>query len=373
MLTKPGTWALFPGLGWASAACESAGEHRPRCPEESVLYGVVAGHVEAFLARQWERDRLVPRFVEMGFRSFLDCGILARGFLRVHCDVCRLDRLVPYSCKCRRFCPSCCGRRMANTAAHLVGRVFPEVPVRQWVLSVPFGLRYLLAYDSFLVGDVLQIWLRAVFASIRRRAGIPASNRRARCGAVTFIQRFSDTLNLDPHFHTIVLDGIYVENGCGRLVFRHVPSPGDAEVALVVERVRRSVARLMERRGLGPQADPGEDALRHDKPLLAEIYGALISGRIATGPRRQAHRESGRCCRCGGWHPAIGPVLCSGCGPQRPCGCARSRPRPKAAGTAREICGPPSAGWRTAVAFARRPVAVPAQAPLAGRNDACHL
>jgi len=174
---------------------------------------------------------------------------------------------------------------MADTAAHLVDRVFPEVPIRQWVLSVPFAVRYRLAYDSSLVRDVLQIWVRAVFASIRRRAGIPASNRRARCGAVTFIQRFSDALNLDPHFHTLALDGIYVEGDRGRLVFRHVPPPGDAEVARVADRVQRSVARLMERRGLGPQADPGEaDTLRHDEPLLAELYGASVSGRIATGP-----------------------------------------------------------------------------------------
>jgi len=34
------------------------------------------------------------------------------------------------SCKCRGFCPSHCGRRMADTAAHLVDRAFPEVPVR---------------------------------------------------------------------------------------------------------------------------------------------------------------------------------------------------------------------------------------------------
>jgi len=39
----------------------------------------------------------------------------------------------------------------------------------------------------------------------RRKAGIPASNRRARCGAVAFIQRFSDALNLDPHFHVLAL------------------------------------------------------------------------------------------------------------------------------------------------------------------------
>ena len=174
---------------------------------------------------------------------------------------------------------------MADTAAHLVDRVLPEVPVRQWVLSVPFALRYRLAYDSSLVRDVLQIFVRAVFASIRRRAGIPASNRRARCGAVTFIQRFSDALNLDPHFHTLALDGIYVEGGRGELVFRHVPPPSDAEVARVADRVRRSVARLMERRGLGPQADPDEDTLRHEEPLLAELYSSSVSGRIATGPR----------------------------------------------------------------------------------------
>jgi hypothetical protein len=60
-------------------------------------------------------------------------------------DACGLDRVLPYSCKRRGFCPSCGGRPMADTAAHLVDLVFPEVPVRQWVLSVPYGLRYRLA------------------------------------------------------------------------------------------------------------------------------------------------------------------------------------------------------------------------------------
>lgn len=88
---------------------------------------------------------------------------------------------------------------MADAAAHLVDHVFPEVPVGQWVLSLPFALRYRLAYDSSLMRDVLQIFVRTIFASIRRRAGMSASNRQARCGAVAFIQHFSDALNLDPH------------------------------------------------------------------------------------------------------------------------------------------------------------------------------
>ena len=39
---------------------------------------------------------------------------------------------------------------MADTAAHLVDRVFTRVPVRQWVLSLPYALRYRLAYDASL-------------------------------------------------------------------------------------------------------------------------------------------------------------------------------------------------------------------------------
>ena len=144
--------------------------YQPRDPEDSPLYQVVAGHLETFLANQRQRERYVPAFVEGEFRSFLDCGLLCRGFLRVHCPDCSLDRLVPFSCKGRAFCPSCGGRRMADTAAHLVDRVLPQVPVRQWVLSLPFALRYRLAYDAKLVAGVLQIFAHTVFGSLLRRA-----------------------------------------------------------------------------------------------------------------------------------------------------------------------------------------------------------
>jgi hypothetical protein len=276
--------SLFAGQGFK--VCEAAFEYVPRHPEETVLYQVVAENIESFLTRQQELGRVVPRFVERELRAFLDCGILANGFVRVHCDICRKDLAIPYSCKHRGFCPSCGCRRMADTAAHLVDHVFPEVPVRQWVLSVPFSLRYRLAYDSSLVRDVAQIFVRTVFASIRRRAGIPASNRKARCGAVGFIQRFSDALNLDPHCHLMALDGLYINDSNGNPAFRRVGPPTDAEVARVANRVHRSVLRLMEQRVLGPRADPEEaDAFRRDEPLLAELYSASILGRAATGSR----------------------------------------------------------------------------------------
>ena len=83
---------------------------------------------------------------------------------------------------------------MADTAAHLVDRVLPEVPIRQWVLSLPYTLRYRMAYDSRLVADVHRIFVQAVFGSLRRRAG---AGKKSKCGAVTFIQRFGDALNLN--------------------------------------------------------------------------------------------------------------------------------------------------------------------------------
>ncbi len=76
--------------------------------------------------------------------EYLRCGLLEYGCVRVGCERCGLERLVAFSCKRRGFCPSCLGRRMSDTAVHLAQKVIPEVPVRQWVCSLPWRLRVLL-------------------------------------------------------------------------------------------------------------------------------------------------------------------------------------------------------------------------------------
>jgi len=93
-----------------------------------------------------------------------------------------------------------------------------------------------------------------LFGSLRRRAGFAAANRAVRCGAVTFIQRFGDALNLKVHFHLLALDGIYAEDEMGYIRFHQAAPPSDAEVARVTERIHCRIARLLERRGLGPQS-----------------------------------------------------------------------------------------------------------------------
>ena len=73
-----------------------AGGYCPRDPEHSLLYGVVAEQLETFVALQRARGRPVPGFVEDEFRSFLQCGVFEYGFLRLHCDACGKDRLLPF-------------------------------------------------------------------------------------------------------------------------------------------------------------------------------------------------------------------------------------------------------------------------------------
>jgi hypothetical protein len=174
----------------------------------------------------------------------------------------------------------------ADTAAHLVDRVLPHVPVRQWVLSLPFALRYRLAYDAPLTSAVLGVFVRTVFASLRRRARQQWGVTHGQCGAVTFVQRFGDALNLNVHFHSLLLDGVYTARPTRAPRFHPLPPPDDEEVARVIGQLARRILRLLKRRGLGPESDPTEaDPLADEEPLLAALYGASVAGRIATGRR----------------------------------------------------------------------------------------
>ena len=155
----------------------------------------------------------LPRFVEREFREFLTCGCLAAGFARFHCDACGHDRLVPFSCKGRGFCPSCGGRRMAERAAHLVEHVLPDVPMRQWVLSLPHRLRYLLAWDH----DLCRAVAGVSPGGPRVPAGAKPARRRVRRAQRS--GRDDSTvrgrLNLNVHLHALVIDGVFAHAGEG--------------------------------------------------------------------------------------------------------------------------------------------------------------
>ena len=77
---------------------------------------------------------------------------------------------------------------MAETAALLVEEVLPRRPTRQWVLSLPFALRFLLARDPEVLTHVLGIVYRTIAGHILKKARL--THATGRTGAVTLIQRF---------------------------------------------------------------------------------------------------------------------------------------------------------------------------------------
>jgi hypothetical protein len=227
-------------------------------------------------------------FIRRTLESYLGCGRLERGFARVWCPDCRDDLLVALSCKRRGLCPSCGGRAMADTAAHLVDRVLPPVAVRQWVLTFPWHLRRRLAYDPELTTAVLALFIRAVERLYARLGAARHGVRGGRTGSVTAIQRFGSALNLNPHLHALFLDGVYVRcSPTGPLHFVRLRALTAADVAEVLAELATSLHGLLIRRGLSDlaeQSSPDDGAL-----ALQQLALGSVAGQSPLGPSPSRH------------------------------------------------------------------------------------
>jgi diadenosine tetraphosphate (Ap4A) HIT family hydrolase len=151
--------------------------------------------------------------VEEKFAQHSLFGIFAHGFAHARCGNCGHDFLVAFSCKGRGVCPSCNTRRMGETAAHLSNHVFPRLPVRQWVLSVPKRLRCFMQRNGVTLGMVLRIFLRVIAQTLQANSPGAANVDKAalHIGAVAFIHRFGSSLNEHVHFHVCAVDGVFGE------------------------------------------------------------------------------------------------------------------------------------------------------------------
>ena len=111
--------------------------------------------------------------------------------------------------------------------------------------------------------------------------------RKTYCGSVTFLQRAGGSINLNPHFHSLILDGVYVSSAPYEAPrFHPLPPPTDQEIARITAAIARRVEKLLVRRGLlGEQGPADPDPLEADQPLLSQLYSASVQGRVATGPR----------------------------------------------------------------------------------------
>jgi len=80
-----------------------------------------------------------------------------------------------------------------------VDHVFPHVPVRQFVLSVPKRLRPFLHLRPKTATAVLHLLVRALQATLGEAR--PTAPRTASMGAISFLHRFGSSLIPHYHFH----------------------------------------------------------------------------------------------------------------------------------------------------------------------------
>ena len=222
--------------------------YQRRRPERTPLYKIVGEFLESWLQWRLLQERRIPAQVEKELRQYLECGILCFGFARARCKGCGQGFVVAFSCKGRGVCPSCNGRRMAQTAAHLVDHVIPPVSVRQWVISVPKRLRCFLADRQSAVAALTRIFISRVERLLCAAAGLTSAatapaTARPRLGAVSFVHRFGSALNQHVHLHACVTDGVFMPTGDETPAFLPARPITQVHLASLTEKVRRRVVR----------------------------------------------------------------------------------------------------------------------------------
>jgi hypothetical protein len=181
---------------------------------------------------------------------------------------------------------------MAELAGHLVDRVWPDVPVRQWVLTLPHRVRFLCAYDPVVCSGVRRILVRAVsgfYVRRARRAALPHS----KAAAVVFQQRFDSAVRLNVHFHALWADGVFACAPASLCpTFHPHGDVDDADVEKLLRTIAARVRRWLRKQGKLQEADtPTDDPGSAEPTLLETLSAAAIQGRTAQGPRAGAQDQ----------------------------------------------------------------------------------
>ena len=226
------------------AGCHARAQYVPRSTQDSDALALVREHWPAFRDRLEEHAGALPAFVRGELEALLTCGDFEHGFLVAECQRCGDSLRVPFACKSRGICPSCMGRRMAETAALLVEHRLPTVPWRQWVLSFPGPMAVRLGYDRALLGRVCQRFAVRVIQTIRRltkRAHGLASSAALHPGVLIVVQRFRNDLGLFVHLHALVTDGCFDASDPNEPRFRALAGLADEHLVRTLQRVRADI------------------------------------------------------------------------------------------------------------------------------------
>lgn len=173
---------------------------------------------------------------------------------------------------------------MSETAAHLVDHVLPHKNIRQWVLTFPVPIRLCLAVRPKFMARALEIAHLVIGQYYRKKAGLGAKNSKS--GAVTLIQRFGGSLNLNIHFHQLFVDGCYELNDKNEPVdFWVATAPTVKEIEGVLTKIINKLTKYLERQKIiiRDDDDGGYQIPIPDEDTLSKLQATSVTYRFATG------------------------------------------------------------------------------------------
>jgi hypothetical protein len=157
----------------------------------------------------------IERITEV-VEKFIVCGDYSRGIARIQCTnpECKYEYFRPFSCKSFYFCPSCSQKRTLLFSEYMHERLLLNLPHRQFVWTVPRILRPYFRHNRRLFSEISRL----IFAIIQRFY-TRAAKTSIKTGMVLAYQSAGEFLRFNPHFHCLILEGGFDENGR----FVHIP------------------------------------------------------------------------------------------------------------------------------------------------------
>jgi hypothetical protein len=125
----------------------------------------------------------------------------------------------------------------------------------------------------------MRIHTRTINSWYKGRQGGNYDRSCLHSGSVTAIQRFGGALNINPHFHSLFLDGVYREASNESLCFLNSRPLFDSENEKVLKKIVHKVIRWLTKNGYIDEEVTSESS-------LSEVHAESVQYHIAVGPRR---------------------------------------------------------------------------------------
>ena len=187
-----------------------------------------------------EYGRLRLERIQSFIEGFLDCGDYSKGIARIQCTnpLCKNEKFLPFSCKRFYFCPACSQKRAILFGEHISNEVLLRLPHRHFVFSFPKMLRLYFRNNKKVLSEIARLINDMIVSYYSEITG-----KKIRTGIVLAFQSFGDFLRFNSHYHGLILEGGFDEDGN----FIHIPI---LDLTEMKECFRQLVVNHFKNRGL---------------------------------------------------------------------------------------------------------------------------